>query len=51
MKTTKEIEAESFLGNKVEEVIRNLKEGRTLKPRGKSYERICRYVSKFSREG
>jgi len=32
MKTTKEIEAESFLGNKVEEVIRNLKEGRTLKP-------------------
>ena len=32
MKTAKEVEAESFLGNKVEEVLRDLKEGRILKP-------------------
>ena len=32
MKTAKEIEAESFLGNKVEEVLEDLKKGRTLKP-------------------
>ena len=32
MKTAKEVEAEYFLGNKVEEVLQDLKEGRTLKP-------------------
>jgi len=32
MKTAKEIEAESFLGNKVEQVLEDLKKGRTLKP-------------------
>ena len=32
MKTAKEIEAESSLGNKVEEVLEDLRKGRTLKP-------------------
>ena len=32
MKTAKEVEAESFLGNKVEEVLEDLRKGRTLKP-------------------
>ena len=32
MKTAKEVEAESFLGNKVEEVLEDLRNGRTLIP-------------------
>ena len=32
MKNNKKVKAESFLGNKVEEVLADLRRGRTLKP-------------------